>query len=66
LSSVVVPLAGPRTWTLASSAPLSATLSCGTQATAVAASFAVGSTPCQLALADPTGQAVTWQLTPDG
>ncbi len=66
LSSVVVPVAGPRTWTLASSAPLSATLTCDGQATTVAGSFAVGSTSCELALADPTGQAVTWQLTPAG
>ncbi len=66
LASVVVPLAGPRTWTLASSAPLSATLACGAQETTVTATFAVGSTSCQLDLADPTGQAVAWQLTPGG
>lgn len=66
LSSVVVPLAGPRTWTLTSSAPLGATLACGAQTATVAATFVVGSTPCQLALVDPTGQTVTWQLTPEG
>ncbi len=66
LSSVVVPLAGPRTWTLAASAPLAATLTCDGQSTTVAATFVVGSTSCQLVLADPTGPAVTWQLTPDG
>ncbi len=66
LSSAVVPLAGPRTWALASSAPLSATLACGAQTTTVAASFVVGSTACQLDLVDPTDQTVTWQLTPEG
>ncbi len=66
LASVVVPLAGPRTWTLASSAPLGATLDCGALETTVATTFAVGSTPCQLTLVDPMGQAVAWQLTPDG
>jgi hypothetical protein len=64
----VVPLAGPGTWTLADSAPLSTTLDCSGTTVVVASPFAVGAgEDCQLTLTlENASTTVTWELTPTG
>lgn len=63
-TSVVVPLAGPRHWTLSADGPLSATLECAGATTPVSGTFTVGSAACELELDIPSPETVTWQLTP--
>ena len=63
-TSVVVPLAGPRHWTLSVDGPLSATLECAGATTPVSGTFTVGSAACELELDIPSPETVTWQLTP--
>lgn len=61
-----VPLQGPGTWTLTSSASTNQTLSCGSVASPVTSRVVVGDAQiCQLEITSTAGEASTWQLTPD-
>jgi hypothetical protein len=63
---VDVPLQGPGTWTLSTSAPTLQSLQCGDQTTLVQQLVVVGATQsCQLAISSTSsGASLTWQLTP--
>jgi len=62
---VAVPLRGPGTWTLTSSASTSQILSCGSVTSPVTSQVVVGDAQiCQLEITSTSGEASTWQLTP--
>jgi hypothetical protein len=61
-----VPLDGPGTWSVATSAPAALTLRCGNQSISVQTQFVIGAHEgCQLIItpAKPA-TSLTWQLTP--
>src|SRR6202035_3854287 len=61
-----VPLDGPGTWSVATSAPATLTLRCANQAISVQAQFVLGAREqCQLTITPATSStSLTWQLTP--
>ncbi|HEV3187443.1 MAG TPA: hypothetical protein VGZ04_05270 [Acidimicrobiales bacterium] len=61
-----VPLKGPGTWTVATSAPAALTLRCANQSIRVQTSFVIGAHErCQLTITPVTSStSLTWQLTP--
>jgi hypothetical protein len=63
---VDVPLRGPGTWTLTSSASTSQSLQCGDQTIPVLQQIVVGATQsCQLEISSTSSEAsLTWQLIP--
>jgi hypothetical protein len=62
----VVPLEGPATWTVVTSAPATLTLRCANQSISVQTSFVIGPNEhCQLTITPATtATSLTWQLTP--
>ncbi|MGC2167636.1 MAG: hypothetical protein WA580_00875 [Acidimicrobiales bacterium] len=66
LSVADVPLQGPGTWEVATSAPVSVTLTCaGTTLTVETQLQVAAHTVCQVAISDPTpAQNITWELVP--
>lgn len=62
----VVPLAGPGTWSLVASAPVTATLQCGSVSAEVTSEFTIGADQhCQVSIIGATpGATLTWQLSP--
>ena len=66
LNVVDVPLAGPGSWTLLTSAPTVQRLECAQQTAPITSTVVVGiSQTCQLVIsATTTGTSVQWQLTP--
>jgi hypothetical protein len=63
---VDVPLRGPGTWTVTTSAPASQSLQCGAQTSPVFQQVVVGATQsCQLEISSTSSEAsLTWQLIP--
>jgi hypothetical protein len=61
-----LPLVGPGTWDVASSAPISVTLACSGTTIPVASQFVIGAKEqCQVSITATTpGSSLTWQLTP--
>jgi len=61
-----VPLQGPGTWDLATSAPASVTLTCAGTAITVNEEFVIAAhTTCQVTItAEAPNHLVTWELTP--
>jgi hypothetical protein len=61
-----LPLAGPGTWDVASSAPVSVTLACSGTSIPVTSQFVIGAKEqCQVSITASTpGSSLTWQLTP--
>ncbi|HEY1762154.1 MAG TPA: hypothetical protein VGG17_06135 [Acidimicrobiales bacterium] len=61
-----LPLAGPGTWDVASSAPVSVTLACSGPSIPVTSQFVIGiKEQCQVSITASTpGSSLTWQLTP--
>jgi hypothetical protein len=66
LSQADVPLQGPGTWEVATSAPVSVTLTCAGTTITVETQFEIAArTLCQVAITDPTpAQKITWELVP--
>jgi hypothetical protein len=62
-----VPLRGPGTWAVASSAPLSVTLTCAGTTITVQTQFEIAAhTSCQITITAPSSnQNVTWELVPN-
>jgi hypothetical protein len=61
-----LPLAGPGTWDVASSAPVTVTLACSSATIPVTSQFVIGAKEqCQVSITATTpGSSLTWQLTP--
>jgi hypothetical protein len=61
-----LPLAGPGTWDVASSAPVDVTLACSGTTIPVTSQFVIGAKEqCQVSISAATpGSSLTWQLTP--
>jgi hypothetical protein len=61
-----LPLAGPGTWDVASSAPVSVTLACSGTTIPVTSQFVIGAKEqCQVSITATTPESsLTWQLTP--
>jgi hypothetical protein len=61
-----VPLQGPGTWEIATSAPASVTLTCAGTTITVNGQFVIGAhTTCQVTItAEAPNHFVTWELTP--
>ena len=62
-----VPLRGPGTWTVATSAPVSVTLTCAGTTITVQTQFEIAAhTSCQITITAPSStQNVTWELVPN-
>jgi hypothetical protein len=61
-----LPLAGPGTWDVASSAPVTVTLACSGATFPVESQFVIGANEqCQVSITATTARSsLTWQLTP--
>ncbi|MGC2485596.1 MAG: hypothetical protein WA359_05085 [Acidimicrobiales bacterium] len=61
-----VPLRGPGTWQVDSSAPVTVTLTCGGSTIPVETQFEIAArTSCQVTLSNPSpAQNITWELVP--
>jgi hypothetical protein len=61
-----LPLAGPGTWDVASSTPVTVTLACSGSTIAVTSQFVIGAKEqCQVTIMATTSESsLTWQLTP--
>jgi hypothetical protein len=61
-----LPLAGPGTWDVASSAPITVTLACSSATIPVTSQFVIGAKEqCQVSITATTPRSsLTWQLTP--
>ena len=61
-----LPLAGPGTWDVASSAPVTVTLACSNTTIPVTSQLVIGAKEqCQVSItATTSGTSLTWQLTP--
>jgi hypothetical protein len=61
-----LPLAGPGTWDVASSEPVTVTLACSGSTIPVTSQFVIGAREqCQVSITATTpGESLTWQLTP--
>ncbi|HWD97071.1 MAG TPA: hypothetical protein VG246_11690 [Acidimicrobiales bacterium] len=61
-----LPLAGPGTWDVASSSPVSVNLACSGTSIPVSSQFVIGAKEqCQVSIIATTpGSSLTWQLTP--
>jgi hypothetical protein len=68
LAVAVVPLQGPGTWQVATSAPVSVTLACAGTTITVATQFEIAAhTSCQVTIFAPSPtQNITWELVPSG
>jgi hypothetical protein len=65
LNVVDVPLTGPSSWHLVTSAPTNQTLTCDAQSSTIGTSMSVGAhQTCQLEITATTpGTAIAWQLS---
>ncbi|HTT59398.1 MAG TPA: hypothetical protein VMF33_05070 [Acidimicrobiales bacterium] len=60
-----VPLRGPGTWEVATSAPVSATLTCAGSTITIETQFEIAAhTLCQVAISARSTQNITWELVP--